>query len=53
MANQQDTAADFVPESDRPSESYGEINEARFKPAPQDVRAGTDAALDRAFPGKD
>jgi hypothetical protein len=52
MANQQDTAA-LTPESDRPSESYGEINETRFKAAPEEVRAGTDAALDRAFPGKD
>jgi hypothetical protein len=53
MTNQQDAAADLTPESDRSSESYGEINEARFKAAPDEVRAGTDAALDRAFPGKD
>ena len=34
-----DTLIDLAPESDRKSEAAGEIEEARFKPAPQETRA--------------
>ena len=50
MPDRQDSIADVTPEMDRPSESLGEISEARFKAAPDEVRAGTDAALTQAFP---
>lgn len=50
MATPHDTTTDLTQEADRPSESLGEMSEARFKAAPDEVRAGTDAALAKAFP---
>ena len=50
MPDRFDINTDLAPEADRPSESLGEMNDARFKAAPEEVRAGADAALARAFP---
>jgi hypothetical protein len=53
MTNRPDTAADFLPASDQPSERHGEIDETRFRAAPEEVRSGTEAALGAAFPARD
>lgn len=42
--------AEVRPETDRPAEALGEIDGARFKPAPAEVRASTEETLSRGFP---